>query len=98
MIEPYKRPTFEVTGVEFKLKKSSPANTEKVIEYQQDLIERYSNIEDPSDISEDEEEESIRDMLELIAEPVGDEDFDDVDYRNADRKKVLYYLREGFLG
>jgi len=96
MIEDYKRPEFKIDGVLFRLKKSSPENTERVVEFFQEIVEDYGDVEDPEDISEDEDEKSLRRIVELIADPVGDRSLDDVNWRKVDRNKVEHYLHNGF--
>jgi len=97
-ITEYKRPTFTVTGIEFRLKKPSPANTEKVLEFVQEQAERYQSISTAEDLEEIDEEKYLKDTLRLIAEPIGEETYDEVDYYHADQQKIMHYLQEGFIG
>jgi hypothetical protein len=95
MIEPYSRPQFEIQGVTFTLKKSSPQNTEKIMEFMREQRDQLMG-EDVEDLPEDLEEIQLRRTLELIAEPE-DGSLDDIDFRKVDQNKIEYYLQEGFL-
>lgn len=92
----YSRPTFEIQGVTFKLKPTSPRNVKELSDY----IEE-SDIQGPEDEEEvDEDRDFIQEtadewmeILQLIAEPQ-DGTFEDVDPMNIDINKVDYYLSD----
>jgi hypothetical protein len=89
----YSRPTFEVQGVTFKLKPTSPRNVKALSDY----IEE-SDIEDPEDVEGgrdpfEETAEQWMKILELIAEPQ-DGTLEDIDPMGIDINKVDYYLAD----
>lgn len=86
----YSRPTFEVQGVTFKLKPTSPRNVKNL----QDFVEE-SDIEEEADDSAQIEQlaDQYMDVLELIAEPQ-DGTFGDVDKMDLDINLVDAYLRD----
>lgn len=79
----------------FTLKKSSPENTEKIMEFMREQREQIMD-GDIEDLPEDLEQRQLRRTLELIAEPE-DGTLDDIDFRKVDQNKIEYYLHEGFL-
>jgi len=85
----YSRPTFEVQGITFKLKPTSPRNVQNLMEYVED-----------SDIQPDEDQpfhglaEQYMDVLRRMAEPQGDGSFEDIDPLDLDINKVDYYLED----
>jgi len=90
----YSRPTFEIQGVTFKLKPTSPRNVKELSDYIQE-----SDIEDPEEV-EDGERDFIQEtadqwmeILQLIAEPQ-DGTFEDIDPMDIDINKVDYYLAD----
>ena len=86
----YSRPTFEVQGVTFKLKPTSPRNVKNL----QDFVED-SDIEEEAD--ENTQIEQLADqyieVLQLIAEPQNGS-FEDVDPMDLDINLVDAYLRD----
>jgi len=87
----YTRPTFEIQGVTFKLKPTSPRNVKELSDY----IEE-SDIEEPDEeadnlgVMEDLAEQYMS-VLRLIAEPQ-DGSFEDIDPMDIDINKVDAYL------
>ena len=85
---PYSRPTFEVQGVTFKLKPTSPKNVQELMDY----------IED-SDIEPEEDQplmglaEQYKNVLRLMANPQ-DGSIGDIDAMEIDINKVDYYLED----
>ena len=95
----YKRPTFTLDGIRFRFKKSSPKNSQAVLDYYEDLIDEYGGKmedvrEDEADMEDFQQQniESMKDMVRLVADPVDHDDietaFDEVDFMQVDQKKV----------
>lgn len=89
----YTRPTFEIQGVTFKLKPTSPRNVTELADY----IEN-STIEDMEEVDEEETiieatARQYKDILQLIAEPQ-DGQMTDIDPMDLDINKVDHYLAD----
>jgi len=86
----YSRPTFEVQGVTFKLKPTSPRNVKDL----QDFVED-SDIEEDADGDAQIKQlaDQYMDVLQLIADP-RDGAFEDVDKMDLDINLVDSYLRD----
>lgn len=87
----YTRPTFEIQGVTFKLKPTSPRNVKELSDYiEESDIEEPDEEEDGLGVMEDLAEQYMS-VLRLIAEPQ-DGSFEDIDPMDIDINKVDAYL------
>lgn len=95
----YERPTFQLDGITFRFKKSSPKNAQKVFEYQKELVNEYSEkvdevMEGEGNVDEFENQniESMKEMVRLIAEPTehesADAAFEEIRWQEVDQHKV----------
>jgi len=86
----YSRPTFEVQGVTFKLKPTSPRNVKDLQNFVED-----SDIEENADGDAQIEQlaDQYMDVLQLIADPQ-DGTFEDVDKMDLNINLVDSYLRD----
>lgn len=87
----YSRTTFKIQGVPFRLKATSPRNVKAVMEFAQDTDIEPG--EDAADIMEAQADQYME-VLRLIADPTGDETFEDIDRMALDINKVDYYLED----
>jgi len=89
----YTRPTFEIQGVTFKLKPTSPRNVKELSDYiEESDIEEPDDEEDDLGVMEDLAEQYMS-VLRLIAEPQ-DGSFEDIEPMDVDINKVDAYLSD----
>jgi hypothetical protein len=85
----YRRPTFEIQGVELQVKPTSPINMKKMQEFSEEI--------DVSDFQGEDETEKLAKMnmelLRRVAEPVGEKGLDEIDPMHMDMNKVQHYAK-----
>jgi len=92
----YTRSTFETQGYTFKLRPTSPANVQDLMEYLQegDIEEE---VEDQDDVTLAPLANQYHDVLFLISEPVGEDEAEvkeAIDPMHLDLNQIDYYMRD----
>lgn len=92
----YTRSTFDILGYTFKLRPTSPANVQDLMDYLQDA-DIEEEIGDEEDVTLAPLANQYHDVLFFIAEPLDEEEevvSEDIDPMHLDLNKIDYYMRD----